>query len=218
MPNVYRYSTDLLVDALKPFVEKGLTSMLIFGIINDNEKDPLGKYAGGRKVRSAVHVALNVLRKAFSELMLITDVCLCAYTSHGHCGILTQNDELDNQASIERLAEVALSHVEEGAHMVAPSDMMDGRVLAIKEKLLKHGHRIPVMSYSSKFCSALYGPFRDVCKSAPSKFDRSSYQLPVGSLELALKAVERDLNEGADFVMVKPITPYLDVVSKIKQK
>jgi porphobilinogen synthase len=181
MPKVYRYSVDLIVDALKPLVDKGLAAVLIFGIVDASLKDEIGTYAGGRGYQSAVHHALQQLALAYPNLLLITDVCLCAYTSHGHCGILDSKGDLDNGASITRLAEVALSHVKAGAHMVAPSDMMDGRVLAIKQALIDEGLRVPVMAYSAKFCSGLYGPFRDVCNSAPSKFDRSSYQLPVGS-------------------------------------
>ncbi|CAD8165915.1 unnamed protein product [Paramecium octaurelia] len=219
MPNVYRYSVDLLKEFLEPLVVKGLKAVLIFGVIGNEGKDELGSLAGGLGKESCVHKALRLLKQAFPQLLLITDVCLCAYTSHGHCGILTKDGYLDNQASIKRLSECALSYAQAGADIVAPSDMMDNRVGAIKELLDQHPNlRVPIMSYSSKFCSALYGPFRDVCCSAPQKFDRSSYQLPPGGRQLALQAAERDLKEGAGYVMVKPITAYLDIAAEIKRR
>lgn len=193
--------------------------MLIFGVLRSSEdKDAQGTYAGGLGREGPTEKGIKALRKRFPQLFIVADVCLCAFTSHGHCGILKEDDTIDNAKSARRLAQVALSYVEAGANMVAPSDMMDGRIGEIKKLLIERGLEVPVMSYAAKFASCLYGPFRDVCKSAPSKFDRQSYQLPIDSSYLALKAVERDLAEGADYVMVKPIGPYLDIVKEIRDK
>lgn len=216
MPGVARYSVDLLLKMVAPLVEKGLRAVLIFGVVGEKEKDEEGSCAGGRGRECCVHAAVRQLKKQFGELLVICDVCLCAYTTHGHCGILDKDGYLDNDKSAVRLSEVALSYADAGADMVAPSDMMDGRVREIRKAL---GQRnVSVMSYSAKFCSGLYGPFRDVCQSAPQKFDRSSYQLPPGSRELALRAVRRDIQQGADYIMVKPISAYLDVVRDIKNQ
>jgi len=219
MPGIFRFGYKNIVSYLKPLVAKGLTSILIFGIITDeSKKDPSGTLAGGLKKDGPVHLALKEIKAALPELYLICDVCLCEYTSHGHCGVFDEEGRLNNAGSVQRLVEAGMSYIDAGADMLAPSDMMDGRIGALKAALLKRGLEIPVMAYSAKFCSGFYGPFRDICNSAPQKGDRRGYQLPCDSKELALRAVARDLEEGADFIMVKPISAYLDIVSEIKRK
>ncbi|EGR29745.1 hypothetical protein IMG5_149280 [Ichthyophthirius multifiliis] len=219
MPGIKRYGYKNIITHLEPLIAKGLKSIIIFGILtNDSDKDSVGTYAGGCGKKGPTHLALEYIKQAFPDLLLIVDVCLCAFTSHGHCGILKEDGLIDNGKSIQRLAEISVSYVESGAQVIAPSDMMDGRIATIKYELLKRGLEIPIMSYSAKFASSFYGPFRDACKSAPGKSDRQAYQLPCDSIELALKAVQRDLEEGADFIMVKPISSYLDVARAIKDK
>ena len=161
---------------------------------------------------------IKLLKQRFPRLLIVCDVCLCPYTSHGHCGILNANG-IDNAASIARLAEIACSYAQAGADIVAPSDMMDGRVGAIKQALYKRGlhPRVSVMSYSAKFASSFYGPFRDAAKSSPSFGDRKAYQLPPNARGLAMRAIERDVAEGADILMVKPGYPYLDIVRDAAQ-
>ncbi|XP_023609004.1 delta-aminolevulinic acid dehydratase isoform X5 [Myotis lucifugus] len=164
--------------------------------------------------------AVRLLRKTFPSLLVACDVCLCPYTSHGHCGLLSENGAFQAKESRQRLAEVALAYAKAGCQVVAPSDMMDGRVEAIKEALMAHGfgNRVSVMSYSAKFASCFYGPFRDAAQSSPAFGDRRCYQLPPGARGLALRAVDRDVREGADMVMVKPGMPYLDIVREVKNK
>ena len=166
-----------------------------------------------------VITAIKVLRKAFPSLYIACDVCLCEYTSHGHCGILFEDGTINNTPSIDRLAEVAVNYAKAGAHCVAPSDMMDGRVKAIKAGLAKAGlaGRTTLMAYSAKFASGLYGPFRDAVDSAPSFGDRRCYQLPVAARGLARRTIIRDVAEGADIIMVKPGLPYLDIVSEARE-
>ncbi|KAH0615362.1 hypothetical protein JD844_004544 [Phrynosoma platyrhinos] len=164
--------------------------------------------------------AIKTIRSLFPELLIACDVCLCPYTSHGHCGILRSDGTLQNEASCHRLAEVALAYAKAGCHIVAPSDMMDGRIRAIKEALLSNdlSNKVSVMSYSAKFASCFYGPFRDAALSKPAFGDRRCYQLPPGSRGLALRAVDRDVREGADILMVKPGMPYLDLVREVKNR
>ena len=168
---------------------------------------------------------IPILRKSFPDLLICCDLCLCAYTSHGHCGIFSEDPNsnesyIDNQKSIDRITEVALKYAQSGAHVVAPSDMMDGRVGAIKQKLIVNGlgSRVAVMAYSAKFASSFYGPFRDAAKSAPSFGDRSTYQLPCTSAGLAMRALKRDVDEGADVIMIKPGMPYLDIVRSARDR
>ena len=219
IPGISRFGYKKIVAYLEPLVAEGLTSILLFGIINDVKlKDEIGTLAGGNGKPGPVHFALEEIKKKLPGLYLICDVCLCEYTSHGHCGILNKDGVLDNVKSVKRLVDVAKSYVEYGCDMIAPSDMMDGRIGAFKKSLLSEGLERPVLAYSAKFCSSFYGPFRDICNSAPQKGDRKGYQLPSDSKELALRAVARDIEEGADFIMVKPITAYLDIVCEIKKK
>jgi porphobilinogen synthase len=209
-----RYGINTLKESFEPLVRKGLRSVLLFGVPGDIVKD--GRGSGADDVNGPVIQAIRFFRTEFPEVLVACDVCLCAYTSHGHCGILTEKG-IDNQASIARLAEVALAFAQAGCQLLAPSDMMDGRIRSMKQILLEHKFNVPVMSYSAKFASAFYGPFRDAACSSPSFGDRKAYQLPPGSRGLARRALIRDANEGADFLMVKPGYPYLDIVRDAKE-
>lgn len=163
--------------------------------------------------------AIKLLRRRFRDLFIVADVCLCEYTSHGHCGILREDGTLNNGLSVERIADVATNYAMAGAHCVAPSDMNDGRIRAIKLRLIESGlaHRVVLMSYSAKFSGCLYGPFRDAAGSCPSFGDRKCYQLPPGGRGLARRAIQRDINEGADIIMIKPAGQYLDIISDAKE-
>ncbi|KAM3957008.1 delta-aminolevulinic acid dehydratase-like [Aphomia sociella] len=218
MPNVYRYGINRLIPALEELVRKGLKSILIFGIVSDLPKDPTGSSADAPE--NPVVKALPKLRTAFPDLLIACDVCLCPYTSHGHCGLLTENGAIDHSASVKRIADVALAYAKAGAQIVAPSDMMDNRIKAIKDVLIanKLQNQVSVLSYSCKFASSMYGPFRDTMKSSPMEGDRKCYQLPPGSAHLAARAAARDVAEGADFLMVKPGLPYLDIVRQTKDQ
>uniref|UniRef100_A0A674MN09 Delta-aminolevulinic acid dehydratase n=1 Tax=Takifugu rubripes TaxID=31033 RepID=A0A674MN09_TAKRU len=182
------------------------------------QKDERGSGADSEDTPAVL--AVKKLRSLFPELLVACDVCLCPYTSHGHCGILNDDGTLNNDASCLRLAEVALAYAQAGCHIIAPSDMMDGRVRAIKQALLSNGvgNKVSVLSYSAKFASCYYGPFRDAAQSKPAFGDRRCYQLPPGAGGLAIRAVERDVREGADMLMVKPGLPYLDIVRQVKDK
>ncbi|KAL1131560.1 hypothetical protein AAG570_011177 [Ranatra chinensis] len=216
MPGVYRYGVNTLIESLTPLVEQGLKSILLFGVINNLPKDDIG--SNGDSAQNPVVRAIPVIRKKFPDLVIICDVCLCPYTSHGHCGILDKDGFINNDASIKRIREIAVSYAISGCHIVAPSDMMDGRIGSIKQGLRKAGlGRVSILSYAAKFCSSFYGPFRDAAKSAPASGDRKCYQLPPASMGLALRAVSRDVEEGADFLMVKPGLPYLDIVKQTKE-
>ncbi|CAB4020988.1 delta-aminolevulinic acid dehydratase, partial [Paramuricea clavata] len=218
LPGQYRIGTERLAEFLQPLINKGLRSVLLFGVPTKFEKDYGGSSATDPK--SPVLVGIQKLRSLFPDLLILCDVCLCAYTDNGHCGILNEDGSLNSARSNHRLAEVAVAYAKAGCHVVAPSDMNDGRIGMIKQKLSENSldTKVSVMSYSAKFCSKFYGPFRDAAQSAPSQGDRSCYQLPPGSMGLAMRAVERDVNEGADMLMVKPGLPYLDVVRKTKDK
>lgn len=212
MPGQYRYSVDTMGNKLEQIMDAGVHSVMFFGI--PDIKDEAG--SGAYDENGIVQKALRRARKDFPELYLITDVCMCEYTSHGHCGVLCDY-EVDNDATIKLLAQTALSHVEAGADMVAPSDMMDGRVAAIREILDQHGHiNTPIMSYAVKYASAFYGPFRDAAGSAPAFGDRKSYQMDYHNSREGIKEALLDVQEGADIIMVKPAMSYLDMVAKIK--
>ncbi|KAG8315224.1 hypothetical protein J6590_075630 [Homalodisca vitripennis] len=217
MPGVYRYGVNRIVPELKPLVDKGLKSVLLFGVITGLSKDAIGISADSQN--NPVVQAVPLLRSAFPDLIIACDVCLCAYTTHGHCGILRDDGSINNELSIQRIAEVAVSYAKAGCHVVAPSDMMDGRVLAIKNGLRKvHlDSTVSLLSYSIKYASAFYGPFRDAAKSCPAFGDRKAYQLPIGSAGLAARAASRDISEGCDMLMVKPGLAYLDIVHQTKQ-
>ncbi|KAK4225923.1 putative delta-aminolevulinic acid dehydratase [Podospora fimiseda] len=218
LPNQYRRGVNKLIPYLEPLVHKGLRSVILFGVpMRPGTKDALGTSADdpeGPVIRS-----IRLLRQRFPHLYIVADVCLCEYTSHGHCGILRDDGSLNNQLSVDRISDVAVAYAQAGAHCVAPSDMNDGRIRAIKLKLIETGivHNVTLMSYAAKFSGCLYGPFRDAAGSAPSFGDRRCYQLPPGGRGLARRAIIRDINEGADIIMVKPASQYLDVISDAKE-
>lgn len=218
LPNQHRRGVNRLVPFLQPLIAKGLRSVILFGVpMASGVKDALGTAADDPK--GPVISAIKILRRAFPSLYVVTDVCLCEYTSHGHCGILNQDGSLNNQLSVERISDVAMAYADAGAHCVAPSDMNDGRIRAIKLKLIETGisHQVLLMSYSAKFSGCLYGPFRDAAGSVPSFGDRRCYQLPPGGRGLARRAIVRDIAEGADVIMVKPASQYLDIISDAKE-
>ena len=213
MPGQYRYSIDQLSFALEEVVKAGVGSVMFFGIPDHKDACGSGAYAEDGIVQKAFREA----KKQFPDLYCIGDVCMCEYTSHGHCGIL-KGDYVENDRTLEYLAKIALSQVQAGADMVAPSDMMDGRVAAIRELLDEHGYlETPIMSYAVKYASAFYGPFRDAAGSAPAFGDRKSYQMDYHNRREAVKEALLDVEEGADIIMVKPAMSYLDVVSEVKE-
>ncbi|EER37706.1 delta-aminolevulinic acid dehydratase [Histoplasma capsulatum var. duboisii H88] len=218
LPNQHRRGVNRLIPFLTPLVQKGLRSVIVFGVpLAPSTKDALGTSAddpGGPVIQ-----AIRLIRSHFPDIYIVADVCLCEYTSHGHCGILRDDGTLNNALSIDRISDVALAYAEAGAHCVAPSDMNDGRVRAIKLKLIEAGiaHRVLLMSYSAKFSGCLYGPFREAAGSCPSFGDRKCYQLPPGGRGLARRAIQRDIAEGADIIMVKPASSYLDIIRDAKE-
>ena len=218
LPNQHRRGLNRVISFLEPLVRKGLRSVILFGVpTHPQAKDALGTAADDPN--GPVIQGLRLLKKRFPELYLVADVCLCEYTSHGHCGILREDGSLNNALSVDRISDVALAYAMAGAHCVAPSDMNDGRIRAIKLKLIEAGiaHQTLLMSYSAKFSGCLYGPFRDAAGSCPSFGDRRCYQLPPGGRGLARRAIARDIQEGADIVMVKPASQYLDIISDAKE-
>ena len=209
MPGQFRFSIDEILKELESCVALGLKSVLLFGIPSYKDEMASSAYDDDGIVQRAV----RSIKAKFPDLYVITDVCLCEYMSHGHCGIVKEDGDVDNDPTLELLAKTALSHAEAGADMVAPSDMMDGRVAAIREKLDDSGYQnLPIMAYSAKFASAYYGPFRDAADSAPHFGNRKSYQMDVRNGREALREVELDIEEGADIVMVKPGLAFLDVL------
>lgn len=221
LPGQKRWGINKLEGFLGPLIKKGLKGVILFGVPMQMEKDSRGSAADSSE--TPVILALHLLTKLFPALMLSVDVCLCEYTTHGHCGILSSLPNpmhsnmptLDAEASAQRIAEVAVAYAKAGAHSVAPSDMMDGRIRAIKMGLMHAGlaNRCALMSYSAKFASGLYGPFRDAAGSAPSFGNRKCYQLPPNGRGIARRAIKRDAAEGADIIMVKPALPYLDIIA-----
>jgi porphobilinogen synthase len=213
MPGQYRMSIDRCDKVIKELLESGVKSVILFGI--PKHKDESGSEA--YHDHGIVQEAIRYIKKNYPKVYIIGDVCMCEYTSHGHCGILKGND-IDNDSTIKYLAKIALSQVEAGADMVAPSDMMDGRVIEIRKLLDANGYKnIPIMSYSAKYASAFYGPFRVAADSAPAFGDRKTYQMDVHNIREAIKEVYDDVAEGADIVMVKPAMSFLDVVAKVKE-
>ncbi len=209
MPGQFRFSIDEILKELESCVALGLKSILLFGIPSYKDEMASSAYDDDGIVQRAV----RSIKTKFPDLYVITDVCLCEYMSHGHCGIVKEDGDVDNDPTLELLAKTALSHAEAGADMVAPSDMMDGRVAAIRGKLDEGGYQnLPIMAYSAKFASAYYGPFRDAADSAPHFGNRKSYQMDVRNGREALREVELDIEEGADIVMVKPGLAFLDVL------
>ncbi|HZO33434.1 MAG TPA: porphobilinogen synthase [Gaiellaceae bacterium] len=209
LPALRRHTVDGVVQECEELVRLGITSVILFGIPEEKDDEGSGAWIQDGVVQQALHA----LRPRFPELLLLTDVCLCEYTSHGHCGVLA-GGEVDNDASLELIARTAVSHVEAGADVVCPSDMMDGRVGAIREQLPS----TPIVAYSAKYASAFYGPFRDVAGSAPSFGDRRGYQMDPGNVREALRECELDVAEGADVLMIKPALPYLDVIRAARDR
>ena len=213
MEGQFRYSVDRLPFELERLQNAGVNNIMLFGI--PDHKDEVG--SGAYDPNGIVQKALREAKKQFPDMYYITDVCMCEYTSHGHCGVLCGHD-VNNDATLELLAKTAVSHVEAGADMVAPSDMMDGRVRAIREALDANGHyEAPIMSYAVKYASAFYGPFRDAAGSAPSFGDRKSYQMDFHNRREGMKEALTDVEEGADIIMVKPAMSYLDMVSEVSK-
>lgn len=214
MPGIFQLSIDLLIGEIKEVNDLGIPAVLLFGI--PRKKDEMGSEAYAKE--GIVQRAIREIKKKVPEIVVITDVCLCEYTSHGHCGIIKDGD-VDNDSTLELLARMALSHVEAGADMVAPSDMMDGRVSEIREYLDENAHEdVPIMSYSAKYASSFYGPFREAAGSSPQFGDRRSYQMDAANSDEAIREVSLDVEEGADIVMVKPAIGYLDIIYRIKEE
>ena len=214
LPAMSRHTVDGLVREVDELASAGVPAVILFGI--PAEKDDEG--SGAWIEEGIVQQALRALRSRFPELLLLTDVCLCEYTSHGHCGVL-DGEEVDNDATLELLARTSVSHAEAGADAVCPSDMMDGRVGAIRRALDESGFdHLPIVAYSAKYASAFYGPFRDAADSAPAFGDRRGYQMNPANVREALRECELDLAEGADMIMVKPALPYLDVIRAVRER
>jgi porphobilinogen synthase len=212
MPGVFQFSIDLLVEECKEVRDLGIPAIILFGI--PEHKDEKGSEA--YDPNGIIQRAVRAVKGNVDNLLVITDVCMCEYTSHGHCGLLN-GEEVLNDETVSLLAKEALTHAEAGADIIAPSDMMDGRVAAIRKSLDYKGFtKIPIMSYAAKYASGFYGPFRDAAESTPAFGDRRSHQMDIGNINEALREVAEDIEEGADIVMVKPAGPYLDVIRKVK--
>lgn len=213
LPDVYHFSLDKLEDEIKELKELGIQHVILFGI--PDEKDPCGKEAYNDN--GIVQKGIRKIKEIDPSMCVTTDVCMCQYTSHGHCGILTEKGYVDNDKTLEYLTKIAVSHAKAGADMVAPSDMMDGRIQAMREGLDAAGFEtVAIMSYSVKYASSFYGPFRDAAGSAPSFGDRKTYQMDPANSNEALIEAELDVLEGADMLMVKPALSYLDVIRRVK--
>ena len=214
MTGVFQQSFDQVVEECREVAGLGLSAVILFGL--PETKDPKG--TSSLLANGVVQRAVEAIKKANLNLLVLTDVCLCEYTDHGHCGVI-ENGEIVNDATLEILAEQALSHARAGADIVAPSDMMDGRVAAIRKKLDANGFaEVAILSYAAKYCSSFYGPFREAAQSAPQFGDRRSYQMDPANVREALKEVALDLEEGADIVMVKPAVAYLDVIRAVRER
>ena len=212
MPGIFRFSPDRLPHEVEELATLKIPAVILFGI--PQEKDEVGSAAYHPK--GVIQQAIRTIKKATPELLVATDVCLCEYTSHGHCGVVV-NGDVDNDQTLPLLAKTALSHAAAGADIVAPSDMMDARIKIIRQALDEAGfERIPILSYAAKYASAFYGPFREAAKSAPQFGDRRSYQMDPANLREALREVEADITEGADIIMIKPALAYLDVIRQVR--
>lgn len=215
LPDVYHFSLDMLEDEIKEIKDLGIEHVILFGIPHDHEKDECGSEAYNDN--GIIQRAIRKIKEIDSEMNVITDVCMCEYTSHGHCGILNEKGYVKNAVTLEYLTKIAVSHAKAGADMVAPSDMMDGRIAALREGLDEAGFEdIGIMAYSVKYASAFYGPFREAANSAPSFGDRKTYQMDPANSNEALIEAELDVLEGADILMVKPALSYLDVIRRVK--
>ncbi len=214
MPGVFQFSVDVLLEEVRTVVDLDIPGVLLFGL--PESKDERGSQAHADD--APVQEAVRAIKQKYPDLTVITDVCLCEYTSHGHCGLL-EGSEVHNDSTLEVLAEVALSHARAGADLIAPSDMMDGRVAAIRDALDENGFDgVGVLAYSAKYCSGFYGPFREAADSAPQFGDRRAYQMDVCNSEEAIREVALDIEEGADMVMVKPALAYLDIIRRVKEE
>jgi porphobilinogen synthase len=214
MPGIYQQSVDQIVEECREVAGLGIPAVILFGL--PEEKDELG--SGASDAQGAVQRAIEAIKKAKLDLLVITDVCLCEYTSHGHCGVV-KDGQILNDPSLACLADAALSHARAGADMVAPSDMMDGRVGAIRAKLDENGFEdVAILAYAAKYCSGFYGPFREAAQSTPQFGDRRSYQMDPANAREALREVALDLEEGADIIMVKPALPYLDIIQRVRDR
>jgi porphobilinogen synthase len=214
MPGVFQLSVDELVKECKEVESLGIPAVILFGIPEHKDEQGSGAYDPNGIIQKAV----RAIKSDVKNLLVITDVCLCEYTSHGHCGLLN-GEEILNDETVELLVKESLSHVEAGADIVAPSDMMDGRIAAIRNALDNKGfNKTPIISYAAKFSSGYYGPFRDAAESTPAFGDRRSHQMDIANALEALREVEEDIEEGADIVMVKPAGPYLDIIRQVKDK
>jgi len=214
MPDVFQMSIDNIVEECKIVYELGIPGIILFGI--PEKKDSLG--SEGYSDKGIIQRAVNQIKKKVPELIIITDVCLCEYTDHGHCGVIVNND-VDNDQTLELLAKIAVSHAKAGADIVAPSDMMDGRVKKIRTALDEGGFiQIPILSYSAKYASAFYGPFREAAESAPKFGDRKSYQMDPPNSDEAMREIALDIEEGADIIMIKPALAYLDIIRRTKEE
>jgi porphobilinogen synthase len=212
MPGQFQLSIDQAVRECEELQRLGINSVILFGIPNEKDEAGSGAYAGD----GIVQKTLRAVKAQFPDLVVITDVCLCEYTSHGHCGVI-ENSDVDNDRTLKLLVKEAVSHAECGSDIIAPSDMMDGRVGAIRQALDEKGYtQIPIMAYSAKYSSAFYGPFREAAESAPQFGDRKSYQMDLGNSDEAMREIALDIQEGADMVMVKPALSYLDVIRRAK--
>ena len=214
MPGIFRHTIDNALKEISEIVELGIKAILLFGIPEKKDDIATGAYSKKGIIQNAV----KSIKKEFNDLIVITDLCLCEYTDHGHCGVI-HDGYVDNDETLELLSLTALSHAEAGADIIAPSDMMDGRVAKIREVLDDNEFlNIIIMSYSAKYASAFYGPFRDAAKSAPSFGDRKSYQMNPPNIREAIREIEQDIEEGADIIMVKPALCYLDVISAVREE
>ncbi len=214
MPGVYQLSIENAIEECKELVSLGIKAIILFGIPEHKDEQGTDAYSADGIIQRAI----RAIKKEVSDLLIITDVCLCEYTSHGHCG-LVDGDEILNDETVSLLAKEAVSHAEAGADMIAPSDMMDGRIAAIRKALDYKGFKnIPIMSYAVKYSSGYYGPFRDAADSAPSFGDRRSHQMDIANSLEAIREAESDIEEGADIIMVKPAGAYLDVIKEVKDK
>ena len=214
LPGHYHFSPDTIVKAAEDAYNLGIPAVILFGL--PNKKDPLGTSAYDKN--GVVQQTIKSIKSKVPDLVVITDVCLCQYTDHGHCGFIEGNT-VDNDASLDLLARVALSHAQSGADMVAPSDMMDGRVAEIRGILDDNDFsHVPIMSYAAKYCSAYYGPFREAADSAPQFGDRKTYQMDPPNAQEAIREATMDVEEGADIIMVKPALPYLDIICRIRNE
>jgi porphobilinogen synthase len=212
LPGHFQYSPEILAQEIGQVIDSGVSAVILFGV--PSKKDAIGSQAFSND--GVTQQAIKRLKDVCPALTVVTDVCLCEYTDHGHCGVIS-DETVDNDPTLDILAKVSVSHARAGADMVAPSDMMDGRVGAIREALDESGYEsVPIMAYSAKYCSAFYGPFRDAAQSTPQFGDRKSYQMDPANGDEALREVELDIDEGADIVMVKPALSYLDIIWRVK--